>query len=82
MLGKALAAVPDVGTALRSYEAIRRPRANHLVGQSRKVGDYAAFTNPLAARFNQVVLAVGRYTFIPKEYELDLDFGAFRQPRP
>jgi 2-polyprenyl-6-methoxyphenol hydroxylase-like FAD-dependent oxidoreductase len=74
MLGKAFQASKDVVTALRSYEAIRRPRANYLVGRSRKVGEYAAWASPLAARVNQAVLAVGRYTFIPKEYERDLDF--------
>jgi 2-polyprenyl-6-methoxyphenol hydroxylase-like FAD-dependent oxidoreductase len=74
MLGKAFEAAPDVLTALRAYEAVRRPRANQLVKNSASVGAMAAWENPIAARLHQGVLALGRYVFIGKEYERDLDF--------
>jgi 2-polyprenyl-6-methoxyphenol hydroxylase-like FAD-dependent oxidoreductase len=74
MLGKAFEAVQDVLTALRTYEAVRRPRANQLVRNSAAVGAMAAWENPIAARLHQGVLALGRYVFVGNEYERDLDF--------
>lgn len=75
MLGKAFEATRDVVTALRAYEAVRRPAGEPARQELGRGGARAGWENPIAARLHQGVLALGRYVFIGKEYERDLDFS-------
>jgi 2-polyprenyl-6-methoxyphenol hydroxylase-like FAD-dependent oxidoreductase len=48
VLARCLASEPELPTALTRYQALRVPRANGFVSQSRRLGEVAQWENPLA----------------------------------
>jgi 2-polyprenyl-6-methoxyphenol hydroxylase-like FAD-dependent oxidoreductase len=46
----------DIMTALHTYEQRRRPRANQIVRQSRRIGQIGQWSQPLACRLRDLVL--------------------------
>lgn len=55
ILGTCLAREIDVPTALRHYEAVRRPRTHRIVQQSRLLGVIAQASNPLLAELRNAL---------------------------
>lgn len=55
VLARHLSSGPDVERSLRAYEKERAPRANALVGASRRVGNLGQWSHPTAVRFRSTL---------------------------
>ncbi len=56
VLAQALRVSPDVGAALRRYEARRVKRANGITLASRRIGEVGQWANPVACRVRDAVM--------------------------
>jgi 2-polyprenyl-6-methoxyphenol hydroxylase-like FAD-dependent oxidoreductase len=80
VLAHALAAIPDVATALRVYERSRRQRTGYIVRESLKFGRIAQWGNPMACWWRGVLMRMAPDRKLRRQFQDLWDYDAWAAP--